>query len=142
MARAPGSLLRYPSGEKKGGHNVKKRILVVEDNKQNLYLATFLLEKNGYQVIAAEDGLEAIEKAKMEKPDLILMDMQLPEMDGFEATRRIKSIPEISHIPIVAVTSYAMVGDKEKALAAGCVGYIEKPFMPETFVSEIEKYLR
>jgi len=121
---------------------VKKRILVVEDNEQNLYLATFLLERNGYEVITAEDGSEAIEKAKMEKPDLILMDMQLPEMDGFEATRRIKSIPEISHIPIVAVTSYAMVGDKEKALAAGCVGYIEKPFMPENFVSEIEKYLR
>jgi len=121
---------------------VKKRILVVEDNKQNLYLATFLLEKNGYQVIAAEDGLEAIEKAKMEKPALILMDMQLPEMDGFEATRRIKSTPETSHIPIVAVTSYAMVGDKEKAFAAGCVGYIEKPFMPETFVSKIEKYLQ
>jgi two-component system cell cycle response regulator DivK len=107
-----------------------------------LYLATFLLEKNGYEVITAGDGLEAIEKAKMEKPDLILMDMQLPEMDGFEATRRIKSIPEMSHIPIVAVTSYAMVGDKEKALAVGCVGYIEKPFMPETFVSEIGKYLR
>jgi len=119
-----------------------KRILVVEDNEQNLYLATFLLEKNGYQVITAENGLEAIEKAKMEKPDLILMDMQLPEMDGFEATRRIKSIPEISHIPIVAVTSYAMVGDKEKALATGCAGYIEKPFVPETFVLKIEKYLR
>jgi len=121
---------------------MEKRILVVEDNEQNLYLATFLLEKNGYEVITAGDGLEAIEKAKMEKLDLILMDMQLPEMDGFEATRRIKSIPEISHIPIVAVTSYAMVGDKEKALAAGCVGYIEKPFVPEIFVSEIEKYLR
>jgi len=121
---------------------VKKKILVVEDNKQNLYLATFLLEKNGYEVITAEDGLEAIEKAKMEKPNLILMDMQLPEMDGFEATRRIKGIPELSHIPIVAVTSYAMVGDKEKALATGCAGYIEKPFVPETFVSEIEKYLQ
>jgi len=115
---------------------------VVEDNEQNLYLATFLLEKNGYEVITAEDGLEAIEKAKMEKTDLILMDMQLPEMDGFEATRRIKSIPEISHIPIVAVTSYAMVGDEEKALTAGCAGYIEKPFLPETFVPEIEKYFQ
>jgi len=121
---------------------VKKRILVVEDNEQNLYLATFLLEKNGYEVITAEDGLEAIEKARTEKPDLILMDMQLPEMDGFEATRRIKSVAETSHIPIVAVTSYAMVGDKEKALGVGCAGYIEKPFMPETFVSEVEKYLR
>ncbi len=142
MAKAPGSPLRYLSGAKKGENKMGKKILVVEDNEQNLYLATFLLEKNGYEVITAEDGLEAIEKAKMRKPNLILMDMQLPEMDGFEATRKIKSIPEISHIPIVAVTSYAMVGDKERALAAGCVGYIEKPFMPETFVSEIEKYLR
>jgi CheY-like chemotaxis protein len=120
---------------------MKKRILVVEDNEQNLYLATFLLEKNGHEVITAKDGLEAIEKAKMEKPDLILMDIQLPEMNGYQATKRIKSTPEISHIPIVAVTSYAMLGDREKALAIGCVGYIEKPFAPETFVSEVEKYL-
>jgi len=120
---------------------MKKKILVVEDNEENLYLATFLLEKGGYEVIAARDGLEAIEKAKAERPDLILMDIQLPEMNGYEAIRRIKDIAEISHIPIVAVTSYAMVGDREKALAAGCVGYIEKPFMSETFVSEIERYL-
>jgi len=119
---------------------MKKRILVVEDNEQNLYLATFLLKKNGYEVIAARNGLEAIEKAKAEKPDMILMDMQFPEMDGYEATKRIKGIPELSHIPIIAVTSYAMVGDREKVLAAGCVGYIEKPIIPETFVSEIEKY--
>ena len=97
---------------------MKKKILVIEDNKQNLYLATFLLEKNGYEVITAEDGFKAIEKVKAEKPDLILMDLQLPEMNGYEATRRIKSIPE----PIVAVSSYAMVGDREKALAAGCAG--------------------
>ena len=119
---------------------MNKKILVVEDNAQNLYLATFLLERNGYVVVVAADGLEAIEKAKTEKPDLVLMDLQLPEMDGFEATRRMKSIPEISHIPVVAVTSYAMAGDREKALAVGCAGYIEKPFMPETFVSEIEKH--
>jgi len=119
---------------------MKKRILVVEDNEQNLYLATFILNKNGYEVIAARNGFEAIEKAKAEKPDMILMDMQLPEMDGYEATQRIKGIPELKHIPIVAVTSYAMVGDREKVLAAGCVGYIEKPITPETFVSEVEKY--
>jgi CheY-like chemotaxis protein len=121
---------------------MKKRVLVVEDNEQNLYLATFLLEKSGYEIITARDGVEAVEKAKAEKPDLILMDIQLPEMNGYEATRKMKGVPEISHIPIVAVTSYAMVGDREKALAIGCVGYIEKPFMPETFISEIEKHLR
>jgi CheY-like chemotaxis protein len=120
---------------------MKKKILVVEDNEQNLYLATFLLQQSGYEVITALSGLEAINKTLTEEPDLILMDMQLPEMDGYEATRRIKSIAEYRHIPIVAVTSYAMAGDREKALIIGCVAYIEKPFDPDTFVSEIEKYL-
>jgi two-component system cell cycle response regulator DivK len=117
------------------------KILVVEDNEQNLYLIAFLLKKQDYEVITAHSGLQAIEQAKMEQPDLILMDIQLPEMDGYEATRRIKGIPEIGHIPIVAVTSYAMAEDRAKALAAGCSGYTEKPIQPETFVSEISKYL-
>ena len=121
---------------------MKKRILVVEDNKYNLYLATFLLEKSGYEVITAVNGIEAIEIAKTQHPDLILMDIQLPEMDGYEAIRRMKGIPGIIHIPVVAVTSYAMVGDREKALGMGCAGYIEKPLNPETFVPEIEKYIR
>jgi two-component system cell cycle response regulator DivK len=120
---------------------MKKRILIVEDNEQNLYLATFLLEQSGYEVIAAQNGLEAIDKTLSKKPDLILMDIQLPEINGYEATKRIKSMTEVRHIPIVALTSYAMPGDREKALAIGCVGYIEKPFDPETFLSEIEKYL-
>ncbi len=120
---------------------MKKKILVVEDNEQNLYLATFLLKQSGYEVVTALNGLEAIDKTLTEKPDLILMDIQLPEMNGYEATKRIKSIADINRIPIVAVTSHAMAGDKEKALAIGCVGYIEKPFDPDTFVSEIEKYL-
>ncbi len=98
---------------------MKKKILVVEDNEQNLYLATFLLEQSGYEVVTALNGLEAIERAKMEKPDLILMDMQLPEMNGYEATKRIKSIGDINRIPIVPVTSYAKAGDKENALAIG-----------------------
>jgi len=121
---------------------MKKRILVVDDNEQHMYLASFLLEKKGHEVIPAKTGLEAIEKVKTEKPDLILMDMQLPEMDGFEATRIIRNIPGFAHIPIVAVTSYAMTGDREKAILSGCVGYIEKPFLPETFISQVEKYLR
>jgi len=120
---------------------MKKKILVVEDNEQNLYLATFLLEQSGYEVVTALNGLEAIDKTLEEKPDLILMDIQLPEINGYEATKRIKSIADINRIPIVAVTSYAMAGDREKALAIGCAGYIEKPFDPDTFVSEIEKYL-
>jgi len=120
---------------------MKKKILVVEDNEQNLYLETFLLRQKGYEVIAANNGLEAIDKTLSEKPDLIVMDIQLPEMNGYETTRRIKSLAEYHHIPIVAVTSYAMAGDREKALASGCAGYIEKPFDPEDFVPEIEKHL-
>ena len=120
---------------------MKIKILIVEDNEQNLYLATFLLKQSGYEVMPALNGLEAIERTRAEKPDLILMDIQLPEMNGYEATKKIRSMPEFQHIPILAVTSYAMVGDREKALDIGCVGYIEKPFDPETFVSEIEKYL-
>jgi two-component system cell cycle response regulator DivK len=119
---------------------MKKKILVVEDNEQNLYLTTFLLEKGGYEVVTAQTGRKGVEKAQAEKPDLILMDIQLPEMNGYEATTRIKNIAEINRIPIVAVTSYAMAGDREKALAMGCAGYIEKPFAPETFVAEVEKY--
>ena len=119
---------------------MKKKILVVEDNEQNLYLVTFLLEQRGYEVISASNGRKGVEKAQAEKPDLILMDIQLPEINGYEATTQIKSMADINQIPIVAITSYAMAGDQEKALAIGCAGYIEKPFAPETFVSEIEKY--
>jgi len=119
-----------------------RRILVIEDNQQNLYLATFLLESNGYEVVAARDGQEGIDKACQEQPDLIVLDMQLPVIDGYEVARRLKKIPECEAIPIVAVTSFAMVGDREKVLAAGCQGYIEKPINPETFVQEIERHLR
>jgi two-component system cell cycle response regulator DivK len=119
----------------------RRKILVVEDNEQNLYLITFLLQNQGYEVVLAHSGLQAIEQAKIERPDLILLDIQLPEMDGYEATRKIRDIPEISHTPIVAVTSYAMVDDRTKALAAGCNGYMEKPIQPEVFVAEIGKYV-
>jgi two-component system, cell cycle response regulator DivK len=119
----------------------RRKILVVEDNEQNLYLITFLLQNQGYEVVLAHSGLQAIEQAKIERPDLILLDIQLPEMDGYEATRKIRDIPEISHTPIVAVTSYAMVDDRTKALAAGCNGYMEKPIQPEIFVAEIGKYV-
>lgn len=119
-----------------------RRILVIEDNEQNLYLATFLLEKSGYEVLAARDGQEGIDKACRERPDLIVLDMELPIIDGYEVARRLKKMPECKAIPIVAVTSFAMVGDREKILAAGCQAYIEKPINPETFVQEIERYLR
>ena len=119
-----------------------KRILVVEDNETNLYLITFILRKNGYEVIEARSGEDGIEMAIKEKPDLIIMDIQLPQIDGLETTRRIRASEADHRIPIVALTSYAMTGDREKALAAGCTGYIEKPINPETFMGEVEKYLK
>ena len=118
-----------------------KRILVIEDNEQNLYLVNFILKKNGYEVIEARNGEEGIRLAIKEKPDLILMDIQLPDMDGMEATRRIRESEGDGKVPIVAITSYAMTGDRERALTAGCTGYIEKPIDPETFMGEVEKFL-
>jgi len=118
-----------------------KRILVVEDNENNLYLFRTILQKSGYEVIEARDGAEGVELAVKEKPDLILMDIQLPVLDGYKATKKIKTTEETKNIPVIALTSYAMVGDREKAMDAGCDGYIEKPIDPETFIAEIEKYL-
>ena len=118
-----------------------KRILIIEDNESNMYLTRFILEKNGYQVIEAREGIKGVELAIKEKPDLILMDIQLPDINGLEAVKRIRASKTDQGIPIVALTSYAMVGDKEKALAAGCTGYIEKPINPDTFMMEIEKFL-
>ena len=118
-----------------------KRILVVEDNETNLYLIRFILEKSGLEVIEARNGAEGVELAVKEKPDLIIMDLQLPDIDGLEATRRIRASEADSEIPIIALTSYAMAGDREKALAAGCNGYIEKPINPETFIAEVGQYL-
>ncbi len=102
---------------------------------------TFILENNGYEVVQARDGLEGIELAGQVKPTLILLDIQLPVMDGYAVARELKSNPALADVPIVAVTSYAMAGDREKCLNAGCVGYITKPINPETFVAEMEKYL-
>ena len=118
-----------------------KRILVIEDNETNIYLVGFILKKNGLEVIEARSGEEGVELAIKEKPDLILMDIQLPGIDGLEATRRIRESEAEEEVPIIALTSYAMTGDRDKSLAAGCTGYIEKPINPDTFMGEIEKYL-
>ncbi len=118
-----------------------KRILVVEDNEKNMYLIGFILRNNGYEVIEARTGEEGVELAIKEKPDLVLMDIQLPGIDGLETTKRIRGSEAGGELPIVALTSYAMTGDREKALNAGCTGYLEKPINPETFMTDIEKYL-
>ena len=120
---------------------MKASILVIEDNEKNLYLVTFILEKYGYQVIQARDGGAGIALARQMKPDLILLDIQLPVMDGYAVARELRRNGELRVIPIVAVTSYAMLGDRERILAEGCVGYIEKPINPATFIAEIERYL-
>lgn len=116
------------------------RILVIEDNEQNMYLMRFLLESNGHTVIEAYNGEDGIRDAQKTNPDIILLDIQLPGMDGYEIARIIRSSPELESIPIIAVTSYAMAGDREKILAAGATDYIEKPINPETFVNQISKY--
>jgi two-component system, cell cycle response regulator DivK len=120
---------------------MKPTILLIEDNEQNRYLATFLLEKHSYAVVSAADGPAGIALAKTVKPALILLDIQLPVMDGYAVTRELRKDPILQYTPIVAVTSYAMAGDREKSLAAGCNGYLEKPINPDTFVAEIERFL-
>lgn len=119
---------------------MKKKILVIEDNEQNLYLVRFLLERSGYEVFAAMDGRSGIETAALLKPDMILLDIQLPVMDGYDVARGLRQNPDLAGTPIVAVTSYAMSGDREKAMAAGCNGYIEKPIDPDTFVKKMEQH--
>ena len=120
---------------------MSRTILIIEDNAQNLYLTTFLLEKSGFDVVPARTGREGLAVIGRILPDLIILDIQLPEMDGYAVARELRKNPALERVPIVAVTSYAMLGDKERALEAGCSGYIEKPIDPETFKDEIERHL-
>lgn len=113
-------------------------VLLIDDNEQNRYLATFLLERGGYEVHAAPDGPQGIDLAKELAPVVILLDIQLPGMDGYAVARALRANDDLASTPIIAVTSYAMVGDRERCLEAGCTDYIEKPIDPRTFVDEIE----
>ena len=119
-----------------------QKILVVEDNKDNRELVVKVLEINGYHVIEAVDGEEAIEKTKTENPDLILMDLFIPKIDGYEVTRRLKRDIDLKSIPIIALTAHAMKGDMEVALAAGCDGYIPKPIDVRELPKQIEHFLK
>ncbi|MGH7811486.1 MAG: response regulator [Candidatus Binatia bacterium] len=119
-----------------------ERILLVEDNPMNRRVSEFLLKAQGYIVDEARDGQEALEKVKMQLPDLILMDVQLPGLDGFATTRIIKQDDATKTIPIVALTAYAMSGDAERALDAGCDGYITKPIDPDEFHKIVASYLK
>jgi two-component system cell cycle response regulator DivK len=116
-------------------------VLVIEDNEQNLYLMRFLLEKHGFIVADATSGRLGLALAQQLNPDLILLDIQLPEMDGYAVAVELRKLDVQKTTPIIAVTSHAMVGDREKALASGATDYIEKPINPETFVAQLRKHL-
>ena len=116
-------------------------VLVVEDNPANMKLACLLLGKGGHSVLTAIDAEAGLAVARAESPDLILMDIQLPGIDGYEATRRIRAIPALARVPIIAVTSYALSGDEAKTRAAGCDGYVAKPFSPRQLLAKIREFL-
>ena len=118
-----------------------KRALVIEDNEDNMKLITFILEKNGYCAIRAENGKKGIALALKERPDFILLDIQLPDMDGQEVLKEIRKSEIDGGIPIITVTSYAMSGDRERLLEAGCNGYIEKPIDPVNIINQIRKVI-
>ncbi len=120
---------------------MKISTLVIEDNENNMYLTTFLLENSGHQVHQAYDGTDGVKMAKELLPDLILLDIQLPKMNGYDVAKSLRQDPALATTPIVAITSYAMPGDREKALDSGCNGYIKMPINPDTFLAEIESYL-
>ena len=120
---------------------MSKKILVVEDTEDNRQILRDLLGAAGYEMVEAHDGAEGVAKAAEHMPDLILMDIQMPVMDGYEATRRIKANPELKAIPIVAVTSYALSGDEQKTRDAGCDAYIAKPYSPRQMLAKVKEIL-
>jgi two-component system, cell cycle response regulator DivK len=123
------------------GGRMRKCILVVEDQEDNRQILRDLLTNGGYDMIEAENGQDAITAAETNRPDLILMDIQLPLLDGYEATRRIKANPALKSIPIIVVTSYALSGDEEKARNAGCDDYVAKPYSPRALLAKIKSYV-
>jgi two-component system cell cycle response regulator DivK len=120
---------------------MNQKILIVEDQEDNRTILRDLLGHAGFEVLEAVNGAEGIKAAARERPDLILMDIQMPEMDGYEAARRIKAEPNTADIPIVAVTSYALSGDEQKAKAAGCDDYVTKPFSPRAILQIVKQWL-
>ena len=120
---------------------MSKLILVIEDQEDNRRILRDLLTNSGYEVIEAIDGIKGVSSAEIYRPDLILMDVQLPGIDGYEATRQIKANPDLKKIPIIVVTSYALSGDDLKAFEAGCDAYVAKPFSPRELLAKIREYL-
>ena len=124
-----------------GSGTMAKTVMIVEDNELNMKLFHDLLEAHGYSTVGTRSGTEALDLARRHHPDLILMDIQLPMLDGYEATRRIKADPALNAIPIIVVTSYALSGDEDKAKAAGCDAYVAKPYSPRALLAKIREYL-
>jgi len=120
---------------------MSRPILVIEDNEHNLYLMRYLLEGHGFRVVEARDGRSGIELAGRLVPLAILLDIQLPELDGYAVAGELRRVPALASVPIIAVTSYAMLGDRERCLAAGATGYLEKPINPDTFVEQVVSLL-
>ena len=120
---------------------MSSRILVIEDQEDNRRIVRDLLARAGYEVLEAVSGDSGVAMAESQRPDLILMDIQLPGLDGYQATRRIKANPELRQIPIIAVTSYALSGDDAKALQAGCDAYLSKPVSPRALMAKVREYL-
>jgi two-component system, cell cycle response regulator DivK len=120
---------------------MSKRILAIEDHEENRRILRYLLASAGYELIEAVTGEEGLTLAETSHPDLILMDIQLPGLDGYEVTRRIKTNPALRHIPIIVVTSYALSGDDVKAFQAGCDAYVTKPYVPRTLLAKIREYV-
>jgi len=118
-----------------------KRILIIEDQEDNRAIMRDVLSSAGYALIEAVDGEEGVKLARSERPDLILMDIQLPVLDGYEATRQIRAIDELKCIPIIAVTSYALSGDEARARSAGCDSYVAKPFSPRELLTKVREFL-
>jgi len=121
--------------------NLKKTILIVEDNELNTKLFRDLLEANGYHAVHTPDAMEVMALARKENPDLILMDIQLPEVSGLEVTRWLKNDPELKQIPVIAITAFAMKGDEEKIRAGGCEGYLAKPISVSGFLATVKHFL-
>lgn len=119
---------------------MNRRILLIEDNEQNRYLVTFLLAGRGWEVIHAFDGPSGLALASETEPALILLDIQLPGMDGYAVARALRADPRLATVPVIAVTSYAMAGDRERCLEAGCSGYLEKPIDPQNFADQVQSF--
>jgi two-component system, cell cycle response regulator DivK len=118
-----------------------RKVLVIEDNEDNMNLITFILHKNGYSTVWAETGRKGVELAVKEHPDFIILDIQLPDIDGFQVLPLIRGSESDPKVPVIAMTSYAMTGDRERLLNAGCTGYIEKPIDPETVMTVIKSII-